>query len=88
MQLQERISSLSDRFDQVRSQNEEQLSINKDYKERLRAWGLYQKTKPVFDEYQKKRFLKEKFRKEHQKEINTYRWANRYRKIIKMKMGR
>lgn len=77
-QLQERIRSLSDRFDQVRADIEEELSVNRDYKERLRAWELYKKTKPIFDEYQKKRFLKEKFRKEHQKEINTYRWANRY----------
>ncbi len=87
-QLQERISSLSDRFNQVRNEIEEQLSINKDYKERLRAWELYQKTKPVFDEYQKKRFLKEKFRKEHQKEINTYRWANRYLKDYQDENGK
>ena len=87
-QLQERISSLSDRFEQVRNEIEAQLSLNRDYKERLRAWELYQKTKPVFDEYQKKYFLKEKFRKEHQKEINTYRWANRYLKDYQDEHGK
>lgn len=87
-QLQERIGSLSDRFNQVRDEIQEQLSMNKDYRERLRAWELYQKTKPVFDEYQKKRFLKEKFRKEHQKEINTYRWAIRYLKDCEDENGK
>lgn len=87
-QLQERISSFSDRFDQVRNEIAEQLSISKEYKERLRAWELYQKTKPVFDEYQTKHFLKEKFRKEHQKEINTYRWANRYLKDYQDENGK
>lgn len=87
-QLQERISSLSDRFEQVRGEIDEQLFANRDYKERLRAWELYQKTKPVFDEYQKKRFLKEKFRKDHQKEINTYRWAIRYLKDCEDENGK
>ena len=87
-QLQERIGYLSDRFNQVRNEIQEQLSMNKDYRERLRAWELYKKTKPVFDEYQKKHFLKEKFRKEHQKEINTYRWANRYLKEYQDENGK
>ena len=72
----------------MRDEIQEQLSMNKDYRERLRAWELYQKTKPVFDEYQKKRFLKEKFRKEHQKEINTYRWAIRYLKDCEDENGK
>lgn len=88
VQLQERISFLSDRFDQVKNEIAEQLSISKEYQERLRAWELYQKTKPVFDEYQTKYFLKEKFRKEHQKEIDTYRWANRYLKDYQDENGK
>ena len=88
VQLQERISFLSDRFDQVKNEIAEQLSISKEYQEKLRAWELYQKTKPVFDEYQTKYFLKEKFRKEHQKEIDTYRWANRYLKDYQDENGK
>ena len=88
VQLQERISFLSDRFDQVKNEIAEQLSISKEYQEKLRAWELYQKTKPVFDEYQTKYFLKEKFRKEHQKEIDTYHWANRYLKDYQDENGK
>lgn len=86
--LKNRIQSLSNRFNQAQGEIQELLALNKDYKERLRAWECYQKTRPIYEEYCKKRFGKERFKKEHQKELNTYHWAHRYLQDYKNENGK
>lgn len=71
-QLERRIQKLSDRQNTLLEDMRETNVLIYKMQELTKAWDDYQRLGPIYQEYQKKYFGKEKFRKEHMKELNLY----------------
>ena len=52
-------------------------SLIQEMKKLIKAWDDYETFRPVYEEYKNKFFGKEKFKKEHAKELNRYHRGKR-----------
>ena len=76
-QLENRIQELSSRLTTLLDNMRETNVLIYKMQELTKAWEDYQRLQPLYQEYQEKYFGKEKFRKEHMKELNLYHRSKR-----------
>ena len=71
-ELEQRIQELSSRGHDLQYDLDEADSLIQEMKKLIKAWDDYETFRPVYEEYKNKFFGKEKFKKEHAKELNRY----------------
>lgn len=76
-ELEQRIRELSSRGHDLQYDLDEADSLIREMKKLIKAWDDYETFRPVYEEYKNKFFGKEKFKKEHAKELNRYHRGKR-----------
>ena len=76
-ELEQRIQELSSRGHDLQYDLDEADSLIQEMKKLIKAWDDYETFRPVYEEYKNKFFGKEKFKKEHAKELNRYHRGKR-----------
>ena len=71
-ELEKRIQELSSRSHDLQYDLNKADSLIQEMKKLIKAWDDYETFRPVYEEYKNKFFGKEKFKKEHAKELNRY----------------
>lgn len=71
-ELEQRIQELSSRDHDLQYDLDEADSLIREMKKLIKAWDDYETFRPIYEEYKNKFFGKEKFKKEHAKELNRY----------------
>ena len=76
-QLKQRIDELDQLYEKTKAKMKSNNKVISETKNLQRHWKNYQELKPLYEEYQKKFLGKDKFYKEHKKQLDQFQMARR-----------